>query len=98
MKPFAGVTTLREKEESKKYKGATNPHLHPLHKATILDEEGVVIAAKDARNRANDDEDNGGVYVKVGQAIEEDQDEGLGLKYGHVYVIRTHLLFCTFIF
>lgn len=70
----------------------------PGVRPTILDEEGVVIAAKDARNRANDDVDNGGVYVRVGQAIEEDQDEGLGLKYGHVYVIRTHLLFCTFIF
>ena len=26
---------LREKEESKKYKGVVNPHLHSLHKATI---------------------------------------------------------------
>ena len=26
---------LQEEEESKKYKEAVNPHLHPLHKATI---------------------------------------------------------------
>jgi len=35
LKPLAGVTTPQEEEESKKYKGAINPHLHPLHKVTI---------------------------------------------------------------
>ena len=35
LKPYAGVTTLQEEEESKKYKEVVNPHLHPLHKATI---------------------------------------------------------------
>jgi len=40
LKPLASVTTLQEEEEeeeeqSKKYKEAVNPHLHPLHKATI---------------------------------------------------------------
>jgi len=35
LKPLVGETMLQEEEESKKYKEAVNPHLHPLHKTTI---------------------------------------------------------------